>query len=93
MNTRVAILTLAVLVPQVRAAIRPDTALVIMESPGNPTLALVDIADVNSIQICELLRPPADDSGWSRGRFERDPINLPREDREKRHQMLETIKV
>jgi methionine-gamma-lyase len=31
---------------QVRAAIRPDTALVIMESPGNPTLALVDIADV-----------------------------------------------
>ena len=31
---------------QVRAAIRPDTALVIMESPGNPTLALMDIADV-----------------------------------------------
>jgi len=30
----------------VRAAIRPDTALVLMESPGNPTLDLVDIADV-----------------------------------------------
>jgi methionine-gamma-lyase len=30
----------------VAAACRPDTPLVIMETPGNPTLALVDIADV-----------------------------------------------
>jgi methionine-gamma-lyase len=31
---------------EVAAAIRPETALVIIESPANPTLALVDIADV-----------------------------------------------
>jgi methionine-gamma-lyase len=30
----------------VAGAIRPETSLVIIESPGNPTLALVDIADV-----------------------------------------------
>ena len=30
----------------VAAAIRPDTALVLLETPGNPTLDLVDIADV-----------------------------------------------
>jgi len=30
----------------VAAAIRPDTALVLLETPGNPTLALVDIAEV-----------------------------------------------
>lgn len=30
----------------VSAAIRPDTSLVVIETPGNPTLALVDIADV-----------------------------------------------
>lgn len=31
---------------QVRQALRPDTALVIVETPGNPTLELVDIAAV-----------------------------------------------
>jgi len=31
---------------QVRHALRPDTALVIVETPGNPTLELVDIAAV-----------------------------------------------
>ncbi|MED5371293.1 MAG: PLP-dependent aspartate aminotransferase family protein [Myxococcota bacterium] len=31
---------------QVREAIRPDTALVLVETPANPTLALVDIRDV-----------------------------------------------
>lgn len=31
---------------QVRAALRPDTALVFIETPANPTCALVDIADV-----------------------------------------------
>lgn len=31
---------------QVDSAIRPDTGLVILETPGNPTLDLVDIADV-----------------------------------------------
>jgi methionine-gamma-lyase len=31
---------------EVAAAIRPDTALVVLESPGNPTLAMVDIAHV-----------------------------------------------
>ncbi len=31
---------------RVADAIRPDTGLVIMETPGNPTLVLVDIADV-----------------------------------------------
>lgn len=30
----------------VREAIRPDTGLVVIETPANPTLALVDIADV-----------------------------------------------
>jgi cystathionine beta-lyase/cystathionine gamma-synthase len=30
----------------VAAALRPDTSLVLVETPGNPTLALVDIADV-----------------------------------------------
>lgn len=30
----------------VGAALRPDTSLVVIETPGNPTLALVDIADV-----------------------------------------------
>ncbi len=30
----------------VAAALRPDTALVILETPGNPTLDLIDIADV-----------------------------------------------
>lgn len=30
----------------VAAAIRPDTALVMIETPGNPTLTMVDIADV-----------------------------------------------
>ena len=35
------------------AAIRPDTALVIIETPANPTLHLVDIADV----IVELVPP------------------------------------
>lgn len=31
---------------EVADAIRPDTALVVIETPGNPTLALVDVADV-----------------------------------------------
>lgn len=31
---------------EVRAALRPDTSLVIVETPANPTLQLVDIADV-----------------------------------------------
>jgi cystathionine beta-lyase/cystathionine gamma-synthase len=31
---------------EVGDAVRPDTALVIIETPGNPTLSLVDIADV-----------------------------------------------
>lgn len=31
---------------EVHSAIRPDTALVLIESPANPTCALVDIADV-----------------------------------------------
>ncbi|HEX4954139.1 MAG TPA: PLP-dependent aspartate aminotransferase family protein [Thermoanaerobaculia bacterium] len=31
---------------EVAAALRPDTSLVILETPANPTLALVDIADV-----------------------------------------------
>ncbi|MDH5234976.1 MAG: PLP-dependent transferase [Gemmatimonadota bacterium] len=31
---------------EVAGAIRPDTALVVIETPGNPTLALVDIAHV-----------------------------------------------
>jgi cystathionine beta-lyase/cystathionine gamma-synthase len=31
---------------EVRAAIRPDTSLVFIETPGNPTLALVDIESV-----------------------------------------------
>jgi cystathionine beta-lyase/cystathionine gamma-synthase len=30
----------------VGAALRPDTSLVVIETPGNPTMALVDIADV-----------------------------------------------
>lgn len=30
----------------VRAALRPNTGLVVLESPGNPTLDLIDIADV-----------------------------------------------
>ncbi len=33
-------------VGEVGAAIRPDTAVVVIETPGNPTLGLVDIADV-----------------------------------------------
>jgi cystathionine beta-lyase/cystathionine gamma-synthase len=33
-------------VHEVESALRPDTALVVIETPGNPTLALVDIADV-----------------------------------------------
>ena len=31
---------------EIAQAIRPDTALVVIETPGNPTLALVDIAQV-----------------------------------------------
>jgi len=31
---------------EVASSIRPDTALVLLETPGNPTLELVDIADV-----------------------------------------------
>lgn len=31
---------------RVAAALRPDTSLVLIETPGNPTLALIDIADV-----------------------------------------------
>ncbi|MBI3132776.1 MAG: aminotransferase class I/II-fold pyridoxal phosphate-dependent enzyme [Acidobacteria bacterium] len=31
---------------EIRAAIRPDTSLVLVETPANPTLQLVDIADV-----------------------------------------------
>ncbi|MBP7589253.1 MAG: PLP-dependent transferase [Thermoanaerobaculia bacterium] len=33
-------------VHEVAGALRPDTALVLVETPGNPTLSLVDIADV-----------------------------------------------
>ena len=33
-------------VHEVAGALRPDTALVLLETPGNPTLSLVDIADV-----------------------------------------------
>jgi len=33
---------------EIRGAIRPDTSLIIIETPANPTLALVDIADVVS---------------------------------------------
>ncbi len=32
--------------PEVGRSIRPDTGLVLLETPGNPTLELVDIADV-----------------------------------------------
>lgn len=35
-------------VHEVAAALRPDTALVLVETPGNPTLSLVDIASVVS---------------------------------------------
>ena len=31
---------------EVAAAVRPDTGLVLLETPGNPTLSLIDIADV-----------------------------------------------
>jgi cystathionine beta-lyase/cystathionine gamma-synthase len=40
------IATSFVAVHEVRAALRPDTALVFVETPGNPTLSLVDIAEV-----------------------------------------------